>query len=427
MRKMYNVLVAPGGSTIAQEVYYSLRDCKNINLFSINLIDTPSHESFIFKNFHTMAPFKETDKCIEDINKVCKLENIDFIIPCNDEALYMFSMSKELHVPVLTSPIDTITVCRLKSTTYDFFKKYIHVPYEGKNFPVFIKPDLGTGSKNTHIINNYIDLGFYSNLLGNNRITMEYLPGDEYTVDCFSDREKGLLFAQGRKRVRISGGVAVNCILPTKEKQKKIKEIAQEINKHLIFYGPWFFQLKEDKNGILILLEINPRIAGSMSFTRTMGVNFPLLSIYEHLRIPIEILTNNINNYKMDKCLVGKYRSDIEYDNVYIDLDDTIILKEKVNPKVISFLYQCLNKHKSLSLLTKHESDPVQTLIKYHIDPKIFTSIIHIPLDTPKDIFITCPYSILIDDSFSERYETHKRGIPTFDVSMLDFLIDERK
>ena len=37
MRKKYNILIVPGGSTIAQEIYYSLRDCKDINLFSIRL------------------------------------------------------------------------------------------------------------------------------------------------------------------------------------------------------------------------------------------------------------------------------------------------------------------------------------------------------------------------------------------------------
>src|ERR1035437_4082423 len=100
MEKIYNILVAPGGSTIAQEVYYSLKNCKNINLFSINLENTPSHEAFIFKNCYSMAPFTKLDKCINDINKVCKKEKIDFIIPCNDEALYILSIAGELHTPV---------------------------------------------------------------------------------------------------------------------------------------------------------------------------------------------------------------------------------------------------------------------------------------------------------------------------------------
>ncbi len=33
-------------------------------------------------------------------------------------------------------------------------------------------------------------------------IICEYLPGEKYTVDCFSDREHGVLFARARSRRR---------------------------------------------------------------------------------------------------------------------------------------------------------------------------------------------------------------------------------
>ena len=32
---------------------------------------------------------------------------------------------------------------------------------------------------------------------------MDYLPGKEYTVDCFSHRTHGLMFCSGRERVRV--------------------------------------------------------------------------------------------------------------------------------------------------------------------------------------------------------------------------------
>ena len=41
-------------------------------------------------------------------------------------------------------------------------------------------------------------------------IVCEYLPGEEYTVDCFSDREHGLLFAGARVRRRTRNGISVN-------------------------------------------------------------------------------------------------------------------------------------------------------------------------------------------------------------------------
>ena len=38
---------------------------------------------------------------------------------------------------------------------------------------------------------------------------MEYLPGRELTVDCFSDRERGVLFARARPRERTRAGISM--------------------------------------------------------------------------------------------------------------------------------------------------------------------------------------------------------------------------
>jgi len=71
---------------------------------------------------------------------------------------------------------------------------------------------------------------------------MEYLEGDEYTVDCFSDREKGLLFCGGRQRIRTKSGISMN----SRPIQNKVfKEYAEAISKRLFFNGPWFFQIKK--------------------------------------------------------------------------------------------------------------------------------------------------------------------------------------
>lgn len=47
-----------------------------------------------------------------------------------------------------------------------------------------------------------------------------------------------------------------------------IMEMAQTISERLKLKGAWFFQVKLATNGILILLEVAPRIAGTMAVNR---------------------------------------------------------------------------------------------------------------------------------------------------------------
>ena len=81
--------------------------------------------------------------------------------------------------------------------------------HEITNFPVFIKPDKGQGSVGARKINSPEEL---KNIDITNFLIMEYLPGKEYTVDCFTNAEGKLIYAKGRSRKRIKSGISVNAV-----------------------------------------------------------------------------------------------------------------------------------------------------------------------------------------------------------------------
>jgi FMN phosphatase YigB (HAD superfamily) len=93
----------------------------------------------------------------------------------------------------------------------------------------------------------------------------------------------------------------------------------------------------------------------------------------------------------------------------------------------VAFLFQCANQKIKLILLTRHTAEVQQTLLQYRLSG-IFDAIIQVPpRPACKSQFIKESKSILIDDSFSERCDAaSKLGIPTFDCSMLEMLIDDR-
>jgi hypothetical protein len=284
-------------------------------------------------------------------------------------------------------------------------------------YPVLVKPDRGQGSFG---ITKVADLTELAAALASVKtpIICEYLPGEEFTVDCFSDRERGLLFAGARARRRTRNGISVNTVtidLP------EAKDMARVISDTLAMRGAWFFQIKRTADGVFALLEVAPRIAGSMAAHRVLGVNFPLLSIFEHERLPLTI-TADPGPVELDRALANRYRHSIRFSVLYVDFDDTLIQRGKVDTEVVKLIYQCINRGVQVKLLTRHAQDISQSLAKYHLYG-LFDTVIHLRKGEPKSAEVTEPDAILVDDSFAERMEVAtRRGIRTFDGSMIEVL-----
>ena len=102
-------------------------------------------------------------------------------------------------------------------------------------------------------------------------------------------------------------------------------------------------------------MEVGARIAGTMALHRCDGVNFPLLGIYEEERAPITIMTNNAE-IRIDRALVNRYQHGLTFTTVYVDLDDTLILRGRVNTILVRLLYQCVNKGKRVVVVTRNET-----------------------------------------------------------------------
>lgn len=423
---MKNVLVFPCGSEIGLEVNRALSKSKNFKLFGAN--SSSDHGKFVYENYIEGVPFVTSPNFIDSINSICDKYKIDFIVPAHDSVVLSLAYNaNNLKAKIVTSCYETCRLCRSKKETYLKFDDIIPVPkiynnYDTINFPVFLKPEIGQGAKGTYKANNINDV-LYHIERDKTLMVLEYLPGKEYTIDCFTNKYGELLFCEGRYRERINNGITNSSKLV---KNEKFKEIAEKINTKLSFRGMWFFQVKEDLHGKLVLMEISPRIAGTMGLFRTMGVNFVELALYDQMDIDVKILFNEID-IEVDKALSLKYKLKYEYKNVYIDFDDTIICNGKVNPDIMKYLYQVKNEGKHIILITKHNGNIKDSLIKYKIHQNLFDEIIHILSNENKADYIKFDKSIFIDDSFFERnsvYETHK--IPVFGIDAIDALFDSK-
>ena len=427
-----NILVFPCGSEIALEVYRAVNHSTHFNLIGANSIE--DHGQFVFENYIGGLPFITAPDFLEKFRQIIRENNIDAIYPAMDTVIELLKSNEDFFgCKVVSSPIETTQICLSKSKTYKVLEDVVKVPRTytanelvkaGGMFPVFAKPDIGYGSRGAKKISSIEDLKAHLALYPS-CILSEFLPGKEYTVDCFSSNNGNLLFAAARERCRIMNGISVNT-KPVKENAEEFMDFAQKINETIKFQGAWFYQVKRDANGNLTLLEVASRFGGSSSLFRAQGINFALMSLFDAFDIPVSILRNGYD-VVMDRALDNKYKLDLKYSEVFVDFDDCIYLEKKfVNDALMAFLYRCVNKGIKVTLLSRHDDEKLgkldELLDKLRIR-QVFDRIIHLNPIQKKIDFIDNTDSIFIDDSFTERKAVaDKFNIPVFSLDMIEAL-----
>jgi hypothetical protein len=132
-----------------------------------------------------------------------------------------------------------------------------------------------------------------------------------------------------------------------------------------------------------------------------------------------EFILKNIN-VKSYKVYTTYYTTTLPcFSKVYCDLDDTLILNNKVNIDLIRLLYKFQNENKEIVLLTRNQS---ANDILNERNVRIFNKIIIVPSrEIKKSSCIEEKDCIFIDDSFMERSDVHyKIGCPVFSLSELE-------
>ncbi len=417
MRK-YNILVFPCGTEIANEIINSLRNHKYFKLVFATS-EKVSYCNFITDDINYLPYVWDKDFKLK-LNDLVRRYRIDFIIPAHDDVCYELSkMEEEIEADIVGQSYEINKIVRFKDRTYEYFKSYIPVPevfnYNANfKFPIFVKPKRGQGSYNAVRIDNRSEFQiFFMNKSAEDFVFMEYLPGEEFTIDCFSHKGE-LLYYGPRKRKKTYRGISTISSVVVEEKLKEeFGKYARIISRKLNMHGIWFFQMKFDKNNRLKLLEIGPRVSGTMALNRVKGVNFVELAIYQKLGYDLKITFNDVD-VSLAKALIPKYKHNISYDNLYIDFDDTLVLDERyINTDLIKLIFHAKNLEKKVFLITKNRKlNLAKILHKFRIT-NIFDDIIHIREDEIKADYMK-GRAILIDDSFMERKYAIEKGFYAF-------------
>lgn len=240
------VLIFPSGSEGAIDIYNSLKYNLHFEVYGFsgkkNFTDFAYPDGMYYygdeRLFVNHPEFEET------FIGLLEQFGIDFIIPTFDGvALRLMEIEDKLPARVISSPYETTLVASDKKRMYDkvkdlsFAPKCYEVVDDVDRYPVFVKPSIGVGSQGIHLVNNHEQLVRALDE-EENAVICEYLPGEEISVDCFTNRHGMLLFIGPRIRERIFHGITFRAkSMPCDE---EIGKIASELNSRFSFRGLGF-------------------------------------------------------------------------------------------------------------------------------------------------------------------------------------------
>ena len=213
------VLVYPCGTEIGLEIYRAVSHAKQYELYGGS--SSYDHGRFVYERHIDNLPFIKDDSNEEEIhlfNQMIIDHHFDYIYPAMDGVIAVFAKYRCcLDAVVLAPAYETAAVTRSKEKTYALLDGVIPLPRiyatpsEVRGFPVFMKPIVGQGSVGTKLIKDEQAL-IHSGWEQGKYLLLEYLPGTEYTVDCFTNGSGELIYARGRGRRRIKNGISVNAV-----------------------------------------------------------------------------------------------------------------------------------------------------------------------------------------------------------------------
>ena len=245
----------------------------------------PISAGFFMSDAHEVLPEIDSKLYVSRLLDIVEKHKIEILMPSSGYDIYQYSDNKEKLLKLGALPVvsdkKTMERCKDKMQTFNYLSKKFDLPFttidykKTSRFPLIAKPRYGKGSKGLVKIDNEKELKYVQTKKDkDNLIFQEYLPGTEYTIDVLSDLECEPIIAVPRIRLETKAGIST---IGKIVKDENISDTCKSIAKCLKIRGPCCIQMKESKEGILKIVEVNPRMGGGTFFTTLAGANFPAM------------------------------------------------------------------------------------------------------------------------------------------------------
>jgi len=240
-----------------------------------------------------LSPLCHSGEFIPFINSLS--DKFDLYIPFIDEELRCLANSKlllpEVIAKIILNSKEAIDDCTSKIKFQAFCQQHdLPVAEQTSSVPAIFKPEFGRGSKGVFIIEDEELIPYFQKKIG---VIQQLIIGMEYTVDVLTNQQGEWLFAVARKRIETAGVSRIGEI----DQQENVLKLAKQCTEKFQFKGPVNIQIMLDDNNNAHLIEINPRLSGSLIFSTLAGFDIIDLAIKDKLKQSYQLpLEENIIN-----------------------------------------------------------------------------------------------------------------------------------
>ncbi|TAH69108.1 MAG: ATP-grasp domain-containing protein [Anaerolineaceae bacterium] len=312
------VLITGAGAPGAPGVIKSLRDNGERSIRVVGVDASKEAVGFKLVDAGCQIPKADAPDFTSSLLKIAGEEKVDVILPLVTMELETLSLNKDKfqNEGIIVSVSDiyplkiannkgkllaymkdkglSVSLFSIVNSKIEFMKSAYELGYPDK--PICFKPLNSNGSRGFRIIDpkinrhkllfdtkptlTYITFDEVMSIFEESEIfipliLMEYLPGNEYSVDLLVDHGRPL-YTIPRRRDAMSAGITTKGVII---KEDDVINYCNEIVQNLKLHGNIGIQVKRDMNNIPLILEINPRIQGSIVHCTGAGVNLPYYAV----------------------------------------------------------------------------------------------------------------------------------------------------
>lgn len=271
---------------------------------------------YLADSFYKIPRAEEPD-FVDRLMEICKKEKVDILIPLVTRELPLLSRFadefEDNGTTVMISKHRAIAIANDKGKLFKYLERAgIRVPRYGVaesakdvegiakslGYPekkVVVKPAVSNGSRGLRVLDANVDefsvlinekptnlritLERFIEIINRKKIpeyvVMEYLPGIEYSCDMLVKRGRSLITIPRRRDI-IKEGISFAGRI---EENKEISTYAEKISDRLGLDYNINMQFKIGEDGKAYIIEVNPRVSGTIIMNIGAGINLPYLGV----------------------------------------------------------------------------------------------------------------------------------------------------
>jgi carbamoyl-phosphate synthase large subunit len=290
------VLVTGAGGPAAIAAMKSLQADPGVELLAADMDPWAAGLYLVPPEARTLIPAGADPDFTDTLLARCLALGVDVVLPTVDAELRPLARAREAYaaagLALLLAPGTALEVTLDKLALVRHCAGIVRVPRTEPfgalldpaewSYPVVVKPRTGSGSRGLVVVGSAGELAALPRTPS--LIVQDFLPGEEYSVDVLADAGGHVIASVPRLRARVDSGVSVG---GRTVHDPEVEWFGRAVAEATGITYVANVQCKRDRNGVPVLLEVNPRMPGTLGLTIASGVDMPRLALAALLGRPL--------------------------------------------------------------------------------------------------------------------------------------------